>query len=229
LTTWPHGQLFHLFLTAWWISGIAAISIALHFRAPAQNGATWPSCISTAIFFLAAKYIAYDTFLSRIFHGLQIVTPFANLQCAAGAIVLAALLLLHLYPPFHIDDPRRRKFLDRLTTTITTLLLFTGTLEIERMFAASPPFARQVAFSIYWAAFAVALVIAGFQLAKPHLRYYALALYALTLVKVMLIDLAGIGTGYRILSFIGVGALLLATSVVYGKVSPRLSKAPAGV
>ncbi len=138
-------------------------------------------------------------------------------------------MLLHLYPPYHNDDPRRAKFLDRIALSIATLLLFTGTLEIERLFASAAPFARQVGFSIYWAAFAVALVIAGFQLRKPHLRYYALTLYAITLAKVMLIDLAGIGTGYRILSFIGVGLLLLATSVVYGIVSPRLLKAQPAV
>ncbi len=85
LTTWPHGQLCHLFWTAWWISGLAAMAIVLRFRAPAQVGATWPSYISAGIFLLTAKYIAFDTLLSRIFHGMQVVTPFANLQCARRA------------------------------------------------------------------------------------------------------------------------------------------------
>ena len=36
-----------------------------------------------------------------------------------------------------------------------------------------------------------------------------------------------VSTGYRILSFIGLGGLLIGTSVVYGKVSPRVTVGPA--
>ena len=35
-------------------------------------------------------------------------------------------------------------------------------------------------------------------------------------------DLAGVREGYRVLSFLGLGALLLGTSVLYGKLSPKL-------
>jgi uncharacterized membrane protein len=41
-------------------------------------------------------------------------------------------------------------------------------------------------------------------------------------VKIVVIDLGQVGTGYRVLSFMGVGAMLLGTSVLYGKLSPRL-------
>ena len=46
--------------------------------------------------------------------------------------------------------------------------------------------------------------------------------WAITLLKVVLVDLSGAGTGWRILSFIGLGALLLVTSVLYGKFGPAL-------
>jgi uncharacterized membrane protein len=41
-------------------------------------------------------------------------------------------------------------------------------------------------------------------------------------LKVVLVDLSSAGTGWRILSFIGLGVLLLGTSVLYGKFSPVL-------
>ena len=44
-----------------------------------------------------------------------------------------------------------------------------------------------------------------------------LGLFAVTLLKVVAVDLAGVGAGYRILSFLGLGGLLLATSVLYGR------------
>src|SRR5207248_2714624 len=108
------------------------------------------------------------------------------------------------------------------------MLLCLGSLEIDRAFAWSPavtkmvsdaPLACQVALSIFWSAFAIAAVAAGFQFRTAGLRYFGLGLFAFTLLKVALIDLRHADTGYRILSFVGLGALLLITSVLYGKLS----------
>jgi uncharacterized membrane protein len=83
--------------------------------------------------------------------------------------------------------------------------------------------------SIFWSAFAIAAVAAGFATRTAGLRYFGLALFALTLAKVAVIDLRHAETGYRILSTMGLGGLLLLTSVVYGKLSPGLlhDRAPA--
>jgi hypothetical protein len=82
--------------------------------------------------------------------------------------------------------------------------------------------AKQVALSIVWSVYAVGCVAAGFAMRVAGLRYFGLALFALTVVKVMLVDLQSLQTGYRILSFLGLGLLLLGTSVLYGKLSPLL-------
>jgi len=83
-----------------------------------------------------------------------------------------------------------------------------------------------MAFSIFWSLFAILSVAAGFKWRTAPLRYFGLGLFAVTLVKVFFVDLGHMSGGYRILSFLGLGALLLGTSVLYGKVSPRLLKAP---
>ncbi len=54
------------------------------------------------------------------------------------------------------------------------------------------------------------------------LRLIGLGLLGLTLAKVVLVDLSGAGTGWRILSFVGLGLLLLGTSVLYGRFGPAL-------
>jgi uncharacterized membrane protein len=41
-------------------------------------------------------------------------------------------------------------------------------------------------------------------------------------VKVVFVDLSQVGRGYRIISFMVLGLLLLGTSVLYGKLTPRL-------
>jgi uncharacterized membrane protein len=85
-----------------------------------------------------------------------------------------------------------------------------------------PALAKQVAISIYWAVFGVGSVVLGFRTRIAGLRYFGLALLAIALSKVVVFDLQEVGRGYRILSFLGLGALLLMTSVVYGKLSPKL-------
>jgi uncharacterized membrane protein len=81
---------------------------------------------------------------------------------------------------------------------------------------------RQAGWSIWWSFFAIATVILGFARHAATLRIFGLALFGLTLLKVVLVDLAGAGTGWRIVSFVGLGALLLGTSVLYGRFGPKL-------
>jgi uncharacterized membrane protein len=84
--------------------------------------------------------------------------------------------------------------------------------------------AKQVAFSIFWSLFAIGCVVAGFRFRTKGLRYFGLGLFAFTLVKVFLVDMSQVQRGYRVLSFLGLGLLLLGTSVLYGKLTPILLK-----
>lgn len=53
----------------------------------------------------------------------------------------------------------------------------------------------------------------------------AVGLFALTVLKVFLIDFQNISTEWRTLSFIGLGLLLMGTRVLYGRFSPRILNA----
>jgi uncharacterized membrane protein len=85
---------------------------------------------------------------------------------------------------------------------------------------------KQVAISVVWSLYALGCVAAGFAVRAAGLRYFGLALFALTVGKVMLVDLQSLETGYRILSCLGIGLVLLGTSVLYGKLSPLLLREP---
>jgi uncharacterized membrane protein len=112
------------------------------------------------------------------------------------------------------------------------VVLWAGTLEIDRWFEqliaagstafSDPARAKQVAFSIFWSLFAVSAVVAGFRFRTAGLRYFGLGLFAVTVLKVVLLDMSQVQTGYRVLSFLGLGLLLMGTSVLYGKLSPVL-------
>jgi uncharacterized membrane protein len=78
-----------------------------------------------------------------------------------------------------------------------------------------PATVKQVVMSVLWAMMGFATIVAGFRRGISALRYAALALLGLTLGKILLVDMAEVRTIWRILSFVGVGGLLLAVSFIY--------------
>ncbi len=80
---------------------------------------------------------------------------------------------------------------------------------------AEPATVKQVVMSVLWAIIGFATIVAGFRRNIAALRYAALALLGLTLAKILLVDMAQVRTIWRILSFVGVGGLLLAVSFIY--------------
>ena len=76
---------------------------------------------------------------------------------------------------------------------------------------------RDFTWSALWMLYGAALMVAGFRRRVPFLRWLALALLAITVGKVFFFDLAVLERIYRILSFIGLGVLLLAISFAYQK------------
>lgn len=75
--------------------------------------------------------------------------------------------------------------------------------------------ARQLSLSIAWAAYGVMLVAAGLRWGYAPVRYLAIGLFAITIGKVFLVDLARLDRVYRMLSVVGLGLLLLMASFLY--------------
>jgi uncharacterized membrane protein len=83
--------------------------------------------------------------------------------------------------------------------------------------------ARQVGLSVLWTVYAAAALAWGFLRAEPWVRYAALALLGVVVLKVFFVDLAQLEAIYRILSFLVLGLALLGVSVLY----QRIRRAPA--
>lgn len=73
----------------------------------------------------------------------------------------------------------------------------------------------QFTYSAWSMIFGAVLLAAGFFKKSAFLRWQALILIAGSIGKVFLIDTSQLSQGYRILSFLGLGALLLAVSFAY--------------
>ena len=78
----------------------------------------------------------------------------------------------------------------------------------------------QVALSILWAVVGVGAFGGGVLRGLALVREFGLALLALATLKVFVFDLAALDVSYRVLSFIGLGILLLVSAYVYQSLRP---------
>ena len=76
---------------------------------------------------------------------------------------------------------------------------------------------RSLAVSAFLMVYGAALLAAGFWRRNAFVRWQALVLILFTIAKVFLYDISGLSAGYRVVSFLALGALLLTVSYAYQK------------
>jgi uncharacterized membrane protein len=76
---------------------------------------------------------------------------------------------------------------------------------------------RNAGLSVLWTVYALAAMGIGLWRDVAAIRVAAIGLFALTVGKVLLVDLAGLDALYRIVSFIVLGAVLLLASFLYAR------------
>jgi len=83
--------------------------------------------------------------------------------------------------------------------------------------------ARDFSYSAIWLIYGAALMTIGFRQRSAFVRWQSLLLIAFTIGKVFFYDVSQLGGSYRILSFIGLGAVLLGISYIYQRDWLKLS------
>lgn len=106
----------------------------------------------------------------------------------------------------------------------TTLIWASTSLEVARMSEMLPidATARGAAVSIWWGMFAVILLVVGFWRDEPLVRRCGLGLLAVATGKALVIDLARVAAGWRALSVVSLGLLMIVVSVVYARIAKSL-------
>jgi uncharacterized membrane protein len=230
VSPWPVYQFKQMVWTMWWtICAAAGFVIGRRFDRTANVNSGWARLLSAIIVMLAVKFMLADALFWRMTDPVTLAPVFANVQMLTAVVSMGALILL-VAMGMPGDAEAWRPARVRAGFLAWLLALLAISLEIDRFFEgpragswlADAHLAKQVAFSIVWSIFAVMSVAAGFRIRLASLRYFGLTLLAITLIKVVFVDLGQVSTGYRILSFLGLGALMLGTSVLYGKLSPKL-------
>lgn len=114
-----------------------------------------------------------------------------------------------------------------LSALLAALVFFAASnLEVARLaeLATADQTSQRAAVSIWWALLSLILLAVGFARRWAWVRYAGLALMAAAALKALIFDLADIGQGWRVISVLGVGLMMLAVAVLYGKLAARLTR-----
>ena len=207
---------------AWAVEGLAILWAALEIRSAKLRAHAF------ALFGLAfAKLLFWDT----PYGYRPAFTPVFNRYFLSSLAVIACFLgAVYLY-----QRASERKLIEAPVTklaiglcaavafwlliSIETHTFFTGRALAERIpeDAAHQRWLGQMALSVLWAAYAAALAALGFMRRIAAIRWASLALFALTIVKAMLVDVAQLQQLYRIIVLFVLGILLLLVAWGYHK------------
>ncbi|MBI3261621.1 MAG: DUF2339 domain-containing protein, partial [Acidobacteria bacterium] len=150
-------------------------------------------------------------------------TPILNARFAAGALLVALLYWIAT----RYRQARDSGLAIRVSSVavalvganVLTLVLLTQEIAAywPRRETVTASLMREVLISITWAMYAAGLIGVGIRHAYPPIRYLAIGVFGLTVIKIFTVDLSNLGGIYRVLGFIVVGAVLLAASFLYQK------------
>jgi uncharacterized membrane protein len=156
-------------------------------------------------------------------------TPVLNLRFAVGLLITAAYAGYARSVGAWPWTPQTRPAV-RAAAVAAAALFLLWHLSVEVMLmpleGAAPgelSMARHMGLSILWTLYAFAVMGIGLQRRLAPLRFGAIGLFALTVAKVFLIDLARLDAGYRILSFVVLGGLLILASFLYTRYRERIA------
>jgi len=76
-------------------------------------------------------------------------------------------------------------------------------------------FSAQMFMSVAWAIYAAALMVGGFVFRQRGVRYLSMAIFAVLLAKIFLIDTTTVRIEYRIAAFLTTGVILVGVSFLY--------------
>jgi uncharacterized membrane protein len=205
-------------VVAWSALAVGLALLGRRDRAGAQAYLAGVGVLLGAAFYMAVLMVAPATRLvvdagSAIDHLLL----WSGATAAIGALVAALLIVQRLYPEYQqlVRAARVR------AGGLVVYLLSVGAVDHFQSQVGGDTSLEtlqkqaQVALSILWAVLGVGVFVAGILRFGALTRAFGLALLALATVKVFIMDLASLDTSYRVLSFIGLGILLLVGSFVY--------------
>jgi uncharacterized membrane protein len=126
--------------------------------------------------------------------------------------------------PADPHDPFWKSCAVIVTIAFNLIAVLTGVREVDALFAPAPnawtadaALQQALAISGFLMLYGAVLLAIGFWRRSGFLRWQALALLVFTILKAFVYDMRNLSQGYRVVSLLGLGALLLAVSFAYQK------------
>jgi uncharacterized membrane protein len=170
---------------------------------------------------------------------VSLVTGLADPAAAVAALAAIAGCLVLLAAWAESEPPEVRTALRALAALTLLYLASTGVVTPFEADSAvdsallSAHQQGQMVLSVFWGLVGVGTVVVGLRRDLGIVRIAGLALLGVAVAKVFLFDLATLTSVYRVVSFIGLGLLLLGGALTWQRLRPRaltdLRKTPAGV
>ena len=218
-------------IVGWLAEGAALLWVAASLTSPTSEEATFTAPRILRRLAIAALALGVCGLLVEPFWlNERIDTAFFNLRFATALFGLAALGLSALvaHRPLHLDNRHDKTFPNWLFIAGSSIVAFNFIAilsclrELDSAWSVSvadpeADLQKALAMSAFLMLYGAALLALGFWKRSAFVRWQALLLLVFTIGKTFLYDLRNLSQGYRVLSFLGLGALLMAISFAYQK------------
>jgi uncharacterized membrane protein len=186
--------------------------VVVAWLARVVGSSAWAIAAPILAVVLLARVLGADDLQARIGAASLLNAPLSSRIAACAALAVAGAQLARS------TASARAPFLGRcLSGAAGIVLLFVLSVHWTRYQGRGGGWTTQVGLSVLWTLYAAVALGWGFVRSRRSVRYAALALLGLTVLKVFVVDLAAVRTVYRILSFLVLGVVLLGVSLAYQK------------
>jgi uncharacterized membrane protein len=218
----------HWITIGWLAEGVALLWVSARLSGPASEPAAASVHRILRRLAVAALALGFCGLLVQPFWlYYQIDTAFLNSRFATslfGIATLAASAAIALHAQKH-EDEASPSWLQIAGASIIALNLVAVLACVRELDATwrhtygnpEADLKKSLAVSAFLMAYGAGLLAVGFWKRSAFLRWQAIILLAFTIGKTFLYDTRDLSQGYRILSFLGLGALLMAISFAYQK------------
>jgi hypothetical protein len=196
----------------WGVEGAAVIVLAMRARELWFRAAGWALLVIAVLRWLSPD--VQETIVTA--------AVLANTRALSGLLLvflLYALAFLQARQHEHTawTGPERAAMI--LGASALTIAVITTEIQsywaVQAVRGEDTSLAREAMLSAAWALYAAVAIAVGIRRRYVPIRYFAIALFGITLAKVFLVDLATLAGIYRIVAFLVVGTVLLFTSFLY--------------
>ena len=176
-----------------------------------------------------AKIVLFDTF--SLLPDAETYTLVLNAHFATNAITIAAIGVVAFAFRDRIRGlPEREAAIMRwLPVVAGALVLWAMSLEAIHYFAVQEEIleteqasAMHLTLTVLWAIYGIAIIVVGFLRDESRIRLAGMGLLAVPVVKLFVFDVFLLEQIYRVAAFVTLGALLLATGLIYQRYSTEL-------